>query len=187
MRGSTHAGRPALDRRSRSPSERSTSLSVTDELLENNAGYAASFTGSLPLRPARALAVVACMDARLQIFPILGLRPGDAHVIRNAGGIVTDQEIRSLTISQRLLGTREIVLIHHTDCGMQTSTDAQFAAALEQDTGSAPTWSGGFFPDVETDVRESLALLRTNPFLPFRDSIRGFVFDVTTGMLTEVD
>lgn len=168
------------------PSEGSTALSVTDELLANNAAYAARFTSSLAGRPARALAVVACMDARLEILPMLGLRPGDAHIIRNAGGIVTDQEIRSLTISQRLLGTREIVLVHHTDCGMQTSTDERFAAALEEDTGSAPEWSGGFFPDLDGDVRAALARLRANVFLPFRDHIRGFVFDVTSGKLSEV-
>lgn len=126
------------------------------------------------------------MDARLQVLELLGLQPGDAHVIRNAGGIVTDQEIRSLAISQRLLGTREIVLVHHTDCGMQTSTDEGFAAALEADTGSAPGWSGGFFADLEDDVRSGLTRLRASPFLPFRDQIRGFVFDVTTGKLTEV-
>jgi carbonic anhydrase len=161
-------------------------MSVTDELLENNAAYAADFTGGLPSPPARAIAIVACMDARLQIEPMLGLRSGDAHIIRNAGGIVTDQEIRSLTISQRLLGTREIVLVHHTGCGMVSTTDAEFAAALERDTGSTPPWSGGFFADAETDVRESLARIRASEFLPFRDAVRGFVFDITTGRLSEI-
>lgn len=154
--------------------------------MANNAVYAEGFSSTPAGRPARALAVVACMDARLQLLPMLGLRAGDAHIIRNAGGIVTDQEIRSLAISQRLLGTREVVLVHHTDCGMQTSTDEEFAAALEQDTGSAPTWSGGFFPDVDGDVRAALARVRASAFLPFRDRVRGFVFDVSTGRLTEV-
>lgn len=161
-------------------------MSVADELIENNAAYAAGFTAALPLRPTRHLAVVACMDARLQIFPILGLRPGDAHIIRNAGGIVRDEEIRSLTISQRLLGTREIVLVHHTDCGMLTTTDEAFRAGIRADVGDTPDWSGGFFTDLETNVRQSLARIRATPFLPHRDAVRGFVYDVTTGRLAEV-
>jgi len=161
-------------------------VSVADELLESNAAYAAGFTGGLALRPARRLAVVACMDARLQIFPMLGLRLGDAHVIRNAGGIVRDEEIRSLTISQRLLGTEEIVLVHHTDCGMLTTTDETFRAAIRADVGDEPDWSGGFFTDLDTNVRESIARIRATPFLLHRDAVRGFVYDVTTGRLREV-
>jgi carbonic anhydrase len=162
-------------------------MSVTDELLENNARYAADvFGGPKPLPPARHVAVLACMDARLHPSRILGLQEGDAHVIRNAGGVVTDDVIRSLAISQRLLGTTEVVLIHHTDCGMLTFTDDQFAEQLQQDTGQRPGWTANAFGDLEDDVRESIRRIRDSPFVPHRDAIRGFVFDVSTGKLAEV-
>src|ERR1700709_1588319 len=147
-------------------------MSVTDELLQNNEAYAASFEyGDLPLPPAKKLAVVACMDARLDVHAILGLKPGEAHVIRNAGGVVTDDEIRSLAISQRLLGTEEIILIHHTDCGMLTFTDDEFKASLEEDTGVAPDWAPEAFPDLDDDVRKSVARIKASPFIPNKDSI----------------
>src|SRR5690242_16278521 len=162
-------------------------MSVTDELLRNNEAYAASFEhGELPLPPAKKLAVVACMDARLDVHAILGLAPGDAHVIRNAGGVVTDDEIRSLAISQRLLGTEEIILIHHTDCGMLTFTDDEFKRSIQDDTGIKPTWSAEAFGDLDEDVRQSIARIKASPFVPKKDSVRGFVFDVATGRLTEV-
>jgi len=162
-------------------------MSVTDELLKNAEAYADGFDkGDLPLPPGKPIAIVACMDARLVPSRLLGLEEGDAHIIRNAGGLVTDDEIRSLAISQRLLGTREIVLIHHTDCGMLTFTDADFRATLEQDTGSAPDWAPGSFTDLDADVRESLRRVRESPFIPHRDAVRGFVYDVKTGRLREV-
>ena len=161
-------------------------MSVTDELLENNARYAETFTGPLPLPPARGVAVVACMDARLDVHRVLGLQEGDAHVIRNAGGVVTDDVIRSLAISQRLLGTTEIVLIHHTDCGMLTFTDEEFRSAIEQDCGVRPGWHSEAFPDLEDDVRASLRRNLDSPFVPDKHSVRGFVFDVATGKLSEV-
>jgi carbonic anhydrase len=161
-------------------------VSVTDELLANNARYAESFSGPLPLPPAKHLAVIACMDARLDVYRILGLEEGDAHVIRNAGGVVTDDEIRSLAISQRLLGTEEIILIHHTDCGMLTFTDDEFKRAVQNDTGIKPEWAAEAFPDLEEDVRQSIARIKANPFIPRKDAIRGFVFDVATGKLNEV-
>jgi carbonic anhydrase len=161
-------------------------VSVTDELLANNAKYAESFSGPLPLPPAKHLAVVACMDARLNVHAILGLQEGDAHVIRNAGGVVTEDGIRSLAISQRLLGTEEIVLIHHTDCGMVTFTDDGFKQSILEDTGIRPDWAAEAFPDVEDDVRQSIARIKANPFIPEKDSVRGFVFDVATGKLNEV-
>ena len=161
-------------------------MSVTDELLANNQRYAETFSGPLPMPPARALAVIACMDARLNVYAILGLAEGEAHVIRNAGGVVTDDEIRSLAISQRLLGTREIILIHHTDCGMLTFTDDAFKRAIQDDTGIKPPWSAEAFPDLDEDVRQSIARLKASPFLPHKDAIRGFVFDVATGKLNEV-
>jgi len=161
-------------------------VSVTDQLLENNAQYAANFTGPLPLPPAKHLAVVACMDARLNVYAILGLGDGEAHVIRNAGGVVTDDEIRSLTISQRLLGTQEIILIHHTDCGMLTFTDDAFKASIQQDTGIKPEWAAEAFPDLDEDVRQSINRIKISPFIPHKDSVRGFVFDVATGKLSEV-
>jgi carbonic anhydrase len=161
-------------------------VSVTDELLANNARYAESFSGPLPLPPAKHLAVIACMDARLDVYRILGLQEGEAHVIRNAGGVVTDDEIRSLAISQRLLGTEEIILIHHTDCGMLTFTDDEFKRAVQNDTGIKPEWATEAFPDLEEDIRQSIARIKANPFVPHKDAIRGFVFDVATGKLNEV-
>ena len=161
-------------------------MSVTDELLANNAEYAAAFSGPLPLPPAKHVAVVACMDARLDVYRILGLNEGEAHVIRNAGGVVTDDEIRSLAISQRLLGTREIILIHHTDCGMLTFTDDEFKKSIQDDTGIKPAWSAEAFSDLDEDVRQSIARIKASPFIPNKDSIRGFVFDVATGKLLEV-
>lgn len=162
-------------------------MSVTDELLAGAAQYAARFdSGDLPLPPARRVAVVACMDARLDPQALLGLSLGDAHVIRNAGGAVTDDVVRSLAISQRLLGTREIVLIHHTDCGMLTFTDDDFRQSVEADTGIRPPWAAEAFADLETDVRQSVARVVASPFLPHRDAVRGFVYDVSSGALTEV-
>ena len=161
-------------------------MSATDELLANNQRYAETFSGPLPLPPSRGVAVIACMDARLNVYAILGLGDGEAHVIRNAGGVVTDDEIRSLAISQRLLGTREIILIHHTDCGMLTFTDDDFKAAIQADTGIKPPWAAEAFGDLETDVRQSIARIKASPFVPHKDSVRGFVFDVATGKLNEV-
>ena len=161
-------------------------MSVTDELLANNQRYADGFTGPLPMPPAKGVAVVACMDARLNVYAMLGLEEGQAHVIRNAGGVITDDEIRSLAISQRLLGTREIILIHHTDCGMLTFTDDDFKAAIQADTGIKPAWSAEAFSDLDTDVRQSIARIKASPFIPQKDSVRGFVFDVATGKLNEV-
>jgi carbonic anhydrase len=161
-------------------------VSVTDELLANNARYAETFGGQLPLPPAKGVAVVACMDARLDVYRILGLNEGEAHVIRNAGGVVTDDEIRSLAISQRLLGTKEIILIHHTDCGMLTFTDDQFKKSIQDDTGIKPAWSAEAFPNLEEDVRQSIARIKASPFVPNKDSVHGFVFDVATGKLNEV-
>ena len=161
-------------------------MSVTDELLANNRRYADGFTGPLPMPPAKGVAVVACMDARLNVYAMLGLEEGQAHVIRNAGGVITDDEIRSLAISQRLLGTREIILIHHTDCGMLTFTDDDFKAAIQADTGIKPAWSAEAFSDLDTDVRQSIARIKASPFIPQKDSVRGFVFDVATGKLSEV-
>jgi carbonic anhydrase len=162
-------------------------MSSTDELLVNNESYAASFDkADLPLPPAKKVAVVACMDARLNVFGALGLQEGDAHVIRNAGGVVTDDEIRSLAISQRLLGTEEIILIHHTDCGMLTFTDDAFRSAIEEDTGIKPEWAPEAFSDLDQDVRQSIARIKASPFVPKKDSVRGFVYDVKTGKLREV-
>jgi carbonic anhydrase len=161
-------------------------VSVTDELLDNNARYAESFTGPLPLPPAKHVAVLACMDARLDVYRVLGLQEGEAHVIRNAGGVVTDDEIRSFAISQRLLGTTEIILIHHTDCGMLTFTDEDFRGSIEQDTGVRPHWHSEAFSELEDDVRVSIERITASPFVPEKSSVRGFVFDVATGKLDEV-
>lgn len=161
-------------------------MSVTDEYLSNNRAYAEHFSGPLPLPPSRHVAVVACMDARLDVYGILGLGAGEAHVIRNAGGVVTDDEIRSLAISQRLLGTREIILIHHTDCGMLTFTDDAFKRSIQLETGIKPPWSAEAFGDLDEDVRQSIARIKASPFVPHADSVRGFVFDVATGLLAEV-
>ena len=161
-------------------------MSVTDEYLRNNAAYAEQFGGPLPLPPSKGTAVVACMDARLNVYAILGLGEGESHVIRNAGGVVTDDGIRSLAISQRLLGTTEIILIHHTDCGMLTFTDDDFKRSIQQETGIKPAWSAEAFPDLEEDVRQSRARILASPFVPHKESVRGFVFDVASGKLTEV-
>ena len=162
-------------------------MSTTDALVAANAAYAASFDdGDLPIPPARNVAVVACMDARLDPAAILGLANGDAHVIRNAGGVITDDAIRSLVISQRLLGTTEIVLLHHTDCGMVTFTDDAVKAQITADVGIRPHFALEAFPDVHDDVRQSIARLRANPFIPHTDNVRGFVYDVTDGTIEEV-
>jgi carbonic anhydrase len=162
-------------------------MSVTDDLLRNNEAYADGFDkADLPLPPAKKLAVVACMDARLNPYAILGLKEGDAHVIRNAGGVVTDDEIRSLAISQRLLGTEEVILMHHTDCGMLTFTDDEFKASIQKDTGIKPQWAAEAFPDLEEDVRQSIARVKASPFVPRKDSVRGFIYEVETGRLREV-
>ncbi len=162
-------------------------MSTTDELLKNNEAYAASFDKSdLPLPPARKVAIVACMDARLNVYGALGLQEGDAHVIRNAGGAVTDDGIRSLAISQRLLGTEEIILIHHTGCGMLTFTDDEFKDSIQQETGIKPEWAVESFSDLETDVRQSIARIKASPFVPRKDSVRGFVYEVESGRLREV-
>ena len=162
-------------------------MSVTDQLLQNNARYAESFDkGDLPLPPARGLAVVACMDARLDTHKLLGLDEGDAHVIRNAGGVVSDDAIRSLVISQRLLGTREVVIIQHTDCGMLTFRDDDVKDAIEADTGLRPSFALEAFGDLEDNVRQSIRRVKVNPFIPVKDSVRGFVYDCATGRLDEV-
>jgi carbonic anhydrase len=162
-------------------------MTATDELLRSNEAYAASFdNGALPLPPARKVAIVACMDARLDPYGALGLSEGDAHVIRNAGGEVTDDAIRSLAISQRLLGTEEIVLIHHTDCGMLTFKDDEFRQSIQEETGIKPEWAAEAFDDLDADVRQSIARIEASPFIPRKDSIRGFVYDVETGRLREV-
>ena len=163
-------------------------MSTTDELLRNAEEYAASFDkGDLPLPPAKKVAVVACMDARLIPTRVLGLQEGDAHVIRNAGGVVTDDTVRSLAISQRLLGTEEIILIHHTDCGMLTFTDDEFKRSVQDDTGIKPEWAAEAFPDLDEDVRQSVARIQSSPFIPRKDRVRGFVYEVETGRLREVD
>ena len=162
-------------------------MTVTDALLANAERYASTFDkGALPLPPARQIAIVACMDARLNPYGLLGLSEGDAHIIRNAGGIVTQDELRSLAISQRLLGTKEIVLIHHTDCGMLTFTDDAFRQQILDDTGIAPTWAPEAFTDLDADVRTSIARIHAEPSIPIKDSVRGFVYDVTSGSLREV-
>jgi carbonic anhydrase len=161
-------------------------MSVTDDLIANNQRYAETFTGPLPLPPAKHIAVLACMDARIDVYRVLGLNEGEAHVIRNAGGVVTDDEIRSLAISQRLLGTTEIVLIHHTDCGMLTFTDEDFRSTIQQEAGVRPPWNSEAFADVDVDVRAQLQRILGSPFIPEKGSVRGFVFDVATGRLREV-
>ncbi len=162
-------------------------MSVTDELLERNGAYARGFaSGALPMPPARKVVVVACMDARLNPYGMLGLSEGDAHVIRNAGGVVTDDVIRSLLISQRLLGTREIMLIHHTDCGMLTFKDDDVKAAVHADTGLKPHFALEAFADLDEDVRQSVARIKASPFVPDKGSVRGFIYDVATGALREV-
>lgn len=162
-------------------------MSVIDDLLANNEAYASNFAkGSLPMPPAKQIAVVACMDARLETGVLLRLVEGDAHVIRNAGGVVTDDVIRSLTISQRLLGTREIMLIHHTDCGMLTFTDADLKQQIMDETGIKPPFAMEAFADLDADVRQSVARIKKSPYIPHTNQVRGFVFDVGTGRLREV-
>ena len=161
-------------------------MSATEQYLANNARYAQTFSGPLPMPPSAHVAVVACMDARLNVYGILGLGDGEAHVIRNAGGVITDDQIRSLAISQRLLGTREIILIHHTDCGMLTFHDDDVKAQIEADTGIRPPFALEAFGDLDGDVRQSIARIKASPFVPNKDSIRGFVYEVETGRLREV-
>jgi carbonic anhydrase len=162
-------------------------MGVTDELLRNAESYAASFDkADLSHLPATKVAVLACMDARVNPYGILGLSEGDAHVIRNAGGVVTDDEIRSLAISQHLLGTEEIILIHHTDCGMLTFTDDDFKGRLERTAGQRPDWDVHTFTDLDQSVRDSIARIKSSPFIPNKHSVRGFVYDVETGKLREV-
>jgi carbonic anhydrase len=161
-------------------------MSVTDEVLRNAEQYASSFDkGDLPMPPGRKLAVVACMDARLIPTRVLGLNEGDAHIIRNAGGVVTDDTIRSLAISQRLLGTEEIILIHHTDCGMLTFNDDDFKRSIQEETGIKPAWAAEAFGDVDEDVRQSMARIQSSPFVP-KKNVRGFVYEVESGRLREV-
>ncbi len=162
-------------------------MTTTDELLAHAEAYAASFDkGDLPMPPGRHVAIVACMDARLNPYGIFGLQEGDAHVIRNAGGVVTDDVIRSLAISQRLLGTTEIILVHHEDCGMRTFTDDDFRRQVYEDTGIRPPWAAEAFPEPAADIRQSMARLHASPFLPHGATARGFVYDEKTGRLTEV-
>jgi carbonic anhydrase len=162
-------------------------VSVTDELLKNAERYASTHDkGDLPMPPGRKIAVVACMDARLIPTRVLGLEEGEAHVIRNAGGVVTDDTIRSLAISQRLLGTEEIILIHHTDCGMLTFTDDDFKRSIQDDVGIKPEWAVETFADLDEDVRQSVARIKASPFIPRKDAVRGFVYEVETGRLREV-
>ena len=162
-------------------------MSVTDQLVKNNESYARSFTkGDLPLPPAKGVAVLACMDARLDVHKILGLQEGDAHVIRNAGGVATEDAIRSLVISQRLLGTKEIILIHHTDCGMLTFKDDDVKAKITSEVGIRPHFALEAFGDLEADVKQSIARIKASPFIPTKSSVRGFVYDVKSGKLNEV-
>jgi carbonic anhydrase len=162
-------------------------MSTTDELLRNNERYANSFDkGDLPMPPAKQIAIVTCMDARLSPYVMLGLSEGDAHVIRNAGGVVTDDEIRSLMISQRLLGTREVMLIHHTDCGMLTFSDEELREQIQQEVGIKPHFPLETFADLEEDVRQSIKRIEASPFIPHKDSVRGFIYEVETGHLREV-
>jgi carbonic anhydrase len=163
-------------------------MSVTDDLLANNGRFAASLpTKHLEVQPSRALAIVTCMDSRLDVFAALGLGDGEAHVLRNAGGVITDDVIRSLAISQRRLGTSEVMLIHHTDCGMQKLTDDGFRTELREATGVAPAFAVESFVDVDVDLRQSILRVRRSAFLPHRDQVRGFVYDVDTHRLREVD
>ena len=163
-------------------------MAVTDELLQNNEAYAQGFDkGDLPLPPAKKLAVLACMDARIDVHKVLGLQEGEAHVIRNAGGVATDDAIRSLVISQRLLGTEEIILIHHTDCGMLTFSDDKVKKQIEDATGIRPAFALEAFSDLEQDVRQSIARITSSPFIPNKDSVRGFIYEVETGRLREVE
>jgi carbonic anhydrase len=162
-------------------------VSSIDEFVKNAEAYSESFAkGDLPLPPAKKVAIVACMDARLNPYGLLGLSEGDAHVIRNAGGVITDDEIRSLAISQRLLATEEIMLIHHTGCGMLTFSDDEFRQQVMEDTGVKPEWAAEAFSDLDGDVRQSIARIKASPFIPKKDHVRGFVYEVETGRLREV-
>jgi carbonic anhydrase len=163
-------------------------VTSTDRLVANSATYLerSHHDGSRPVRPGLGLAIVACMDSRLDLFALFGLAVGDAHVIRNAGGLITDDAVRSITISQRFLGTREIILVHHTDCGLHGLDDERFASELEAETGRRPGWKAGGFADPAEDVRRSIEAIRSDPFIPVKDSVRGFVFDVSSGLLDEV-
>jgi carbonic anhydrase len=161
-------------------------MSATDELLANNERYAGAFPGPAGGRPSRGVAVVACMDARMDVYALLGLAPGEAHVLRNAGGVVTEDVLRSLTVSQHELGTTEIILIHHSRCGLQTFTNSEFKARIEAETGHKPRWASLAFRDLDADVRKSIARVRTCPFLTRTRELRGFVFEVETGRLREV-
>ena len=167
--------------------EGSETITVTDELLRSNERYVESFDkGDLPSPPAKGVAVVACMDARLNVYGMLGLEEGDAHVISNAGGVITDDEIRSLTISQRLLGTREIILIHHTDCGMLTFSDEEVKGQIQKEVGMKPHFALESFSDLEEDVLQSIKRIQASPFIPHKESVRGFIYEVETGRLREV-
>lgn len=161
-------------------------MSVTDQYLKNNEIYASQFNGPLPLPPAKHIAVLACMDAQINVYAALGIQEGESHVIRNAGGVVTEDEIRSLAISQRLLGTKEIILIHHTDCGMLTFTDDEFKGGIHAEVGVKPAWAAEAFSDLDAEVKQSINRIKQSPFIPHKDSVRGFVFDVATGRLREV-
>ena len=162
-------------------------MSATDDLVANARRYEAGFTfGDLPLPPARGVTVVTCMDARINLYALLGVAEGDAHMLRNAGGVVTQDTLRSLAVSQRLLGTKEIMLIHHTECGLENMDSEAFLAGLEAEVGQRPTWRPEAFTDLEADVRESVARVQADPFIPHKDSVRGFVYDVKTGALREV-
>jgi carbonic anhydrase len=163
------------------------SISEIDHLVENAVDYAGHFDHPpLPIRPRKGVVVLACMDARLRIYGLLGLEEGDAHIIRNAGGVASEDAIRSIIVSQRLLGTKEIIIIHHTDCGMETFSDEAMADAIERDTGIRPEFSFEAFPSAKDDVATTKARLIASPFIPHRDQIRGFLFDVATGELHEV-
>jgi carbonic anhydrase len=163
-------------------------MDAIDELLANNGAFAGSLPAQhLDVRPSRRLAIVTCMDSRVDVFAALGLRDGEAHILRNAGGVITDDVIRSLAVSQRRLGTSEVMLIHHTDCGMQTITDDGFRAELQRDTGVAPAFAIESFTDVDADVRQSVLRVRRSDFLPQRDVVRGFVYDVDSHRLREVE
>jgi carbonic anhydrase len=161
-------------------------MSVTDQYLRNNDAYASRFPGPLAAAPSQHVAIVTCMDSRMDIYAILGLHPGEANVIRNAGGVITDDEIRSLAVSQRLLGTREIILIHHTDCALLDITDDVVSKQIRTESGLKPTWPVETFRDLTSDVQRSILRLRTSPYLPHRNAVRGFIYDVATGRLTEV-
>jgi carbonic anhydrase len=163
-------------------------VNVIDDLITNNEAFAAGLpVQRLPIQPKRKLVIVTCMDSRLDVFAALGLREGDAHILRNAGGVITDDVIRSVAVSQRRLGTRSVMLIHHTDCGMQTLTDDGFRAELQEATGVAPAFAIESFTDLDADVRQSILRVRRSEFILHRESVRGFVYDVDTHRLREID